>query len=127
MFFIIGSKEERYLPGTDYNKRRKECNDAVKKIQDITKNKKIKSLSDVNIDLLLGLKNKLPIKLFKRAKHIVTENERVLKSKEYLKRGDIKSLGATLFESHQSLKKDYKVSTDKLDFLVATGVKWITI
>lgn len=118
LILIIDSKEERNLANTEYNKRRQECNEAVKLICGIVKNKNINSLSDVNLDMLYKLENKMPEKLLKRAKHVVTENNRVLLLKEYLLKGDIEKLGKVLFESHDSLRYDYEVSTEKLDYLV---------
>ena len=118
LILIINSKEERNLVNTEYNKRRKECNDAVQLIAKIVKNKNIKSLSDIGLDLLNELEDKIPEKLFKRVKHVVTENNRVLLSKEYLFKGDIEKLGKVLFESHNSLRYDYEVSTERLDYLV---------
>jgi len=118
LILIVDSKEERNLANTEYNKRRKECNDAVQLISKTTKDKNIKSLSDVSLGLLYELEDKIPEKLFKRAKHVVTENNRVLLSKEYLLKGDIEKLGQVLFESHNSLRYDYEVSTEKLDYLV---------
>lgn len=115
---IINSKEERNLADTEYNKRRRECNDAVKMISKITKDKNIRSLSDVDLSLMAELENKIPEKLFRRVRHVVTENNRVLLSKEYLLEGSVEKLGKVLFESHNSLKYDYEVSTEKLDYLV---------
>jgi len=118
VILIIDSKEERNLSNTEYNKRRDECREAVEMISSMAKNKKIYSLSDINLDLLYKLKEKLADKLFKRARHVITENNRVLLSKGYLIKGDIEKLGLMLIESHNSLKCDYEVSTKKLDFLV---------
>lgn len=118
LILIVDSKEERNLANTEYNKRRQECNDAVQLISKIVKNKNIKSLSDIGLDSLYELEDKIPEKLFKRVKHVVTENNRVLLSKEYLLKGDIEKLGKVLFESHNSLRYDYEVSTEKLDYLV---------
>jgi galactokinase len=118
LILIVDSKEERNLANTEYNKRRQECNDAVQLISKIVKNKNIKSLSDISLDSLYELEDKIPEKLFKRVKHVVTENNRVLLSKEYLLKGDIEKLGKVLFESHNSLRYDYEVSTEKLDYIV---------
>jgi len=118
LILIIDSKEQRNLANTEYNKRRQECNDAVRLISRIVKNKNIRSLSDISLDLLFELENKIDEKLFKRAKHVVTENNRVLLSKEYLLKGDIEKLGQVLLESHKSLRYDYEVSTEKLNYLV---------
>jgi galactokinase len=118
LVLIIDSKENRNLKDTEYNKRREECNEAIRLVSGIIKGKDIKSLSDINPGMLDKIKNKIPEKLFRRAKHVVTENKRVLLAKEYLLNGDIKKLGRILFESHESPKNDYEVSTDKLDYLV---------
>jgi galactokinase len=118
LILIIDSREERNLANTEYNKRRQECNEAVKLISEILKNININSLSDVNLDMLCELEDKMPEKLLKRVKHVVTENNRVLLSKEYLLKRDIEKLGKVLFESHDSLRYDYEVSTEKLDYLV---------
>jgi galactokinase len=114
LFLIIDSREARNLINTDYNKRRQECNDALRILkEDIN----IISLSDVSLDLLLSLGKKMDKNLFKRVKHIVTENSRVKKAIEYLKNGDNVSLGRLLFESHVSLRDDYEVSTERLDYI----------
>lgn len=118
LILIIDTKEERNLANTGYNKRRQECNEAVQLISRIIKDKNIRSLSDIGLDLLHKLENKIPGRLFRRVKHVVTENNRVLLSKEYLLKGDIEKLGKVLFESHDSLRYDYEVSTEKLDYLV---------
>jgi galactokinase len=118
LILIINSKEERNLAETEYNKRRKECNEAVKLISSIIRREKITSLSDIRLEVLGRLEGSIPEKLFKRARHVVTENNRVLLAKEYLLKGDIEKLGKILFESHNSLKNDYEVSTKRLDYLV---------
>jgi galactokinase len=123
LILIIDSKEERNLVNTEYNNRRKECNDAVQLIQKITKNKNIRSLSDVGLEMIDDLSGKMPGKLFRRAKHVVTENNRVLMSKEYLLKGDIEKLGQVLLESQHSLRYDYEVSTEKLNYLVDEIIK----
>ncbi len=118
LILIINSKEERNLADTEYNKRREECNQAVRLISDIVKEKNIMSLSDIGLDLLDRLENKMPQKLFKRVEHVVTENNRVLLAKQYLLKNNIEKLGQILYESHNSLKYNYEVSTEKLDCLV---------
>lgn len=118
LILIINSKEDRNLKDTEYNKRRKECNEAARLASRIIKGKNIMSLSDISPEMLDELKNKIPEKLFKRVNHVVTENNRVLLAKSYLLKGDIKKLGQILFESHKSLKHNYEVSTERLDYIV---------
>lgn len=118
IILIINSKEERNLADTEYNKRRKECNEAVKIISSMIRGEKITSLSDIKPEMLGRLEGSMPEKLFKRARHVITENSRVLRAKENLLKGEIKELGRILYESHKSLKNDYEVSTRRLDYLV---------
>jgi galactokinase len=118
LILIINSREERNLADTEYNKRREECNDAVRLISGLIKDRDINSLSDISPELLYKIKDRLPEKIFKRARHVISENERVLLAKGCLLKGDIEKLGHILYESHESLKNDYEVSTDKLDYLV---------
>ena len=56
--------------------------------------------------------------LRRRARHVVTENQRVLAATEALKTANWPILGQLLFESHQSLRDDYQVSCEELDLLV---------
>ena len=56
--------------------------------------------------------------LLRRARHVVTENQRVLAAMEALKTANWSTLGQLLFESHQSLRDDYQVSCEELDVLV---------
>ncbi len=56
--------------------------------------------------------------LLRRARHVVTENQRVLAATEALKTANWSTLGALLFESHHSLRDDYQVSCEELDVLV---------
>ena len=56
--------------------------------------------------------------LLRRARHVVTENQRVLAAAEALKTANWSTLGQLLFESHQSLRDDYQVSCEELDVLV---------
>jgi galactokinase len=56
------------------------------------------------------------------ARHIVTENHRVLRTVELLDRGDIASIGPLLTASHDSLRDDYRITIDELDVAVATAL-----
>lgn len=64
------------------------------------------------------LKEPLDEVLLRRARHVVTENQRVLAATEALKTANWSTLGELLFESHHSLRDDYQVSCEELDVLV---------
>ena len=56
--------------------------------------------------------------LRRRARHVVTENERVNKSVAAMKAGNVKKLGELFFESHRSMKEDFLISLPEIDLLV---------
>ncbi|MDD5659590.1 MAG: galactokinase [Actinomycetota bacterium] len=118
LVLIVDSKEKRNLSSTEYNKRREECNEALELFIKLSGNKEIKNLSEIDLGLLHKFKNIISKELYMRTRHVITENIRVLKTKEALSRGNIQEIGNLLNESHKSLRNDYEVSTEKLDYLV---------
>ena len=60
--------------------------------------------------------------ILKRARHVITENARVLKAKQCIINGDIKSFGNLMNESHQSYAKDFEASTEDVDLIVAKSI-----
>lgn len=119
LILIVDSKEERNLSNTEYNRRREECNEVVEVFVKISGNKEIiKNLSEIDLDSLNNIKVKIPGKLYRRARHVITENIRVLETREALVKGNIKKIGNLLNESHKSLRDDYEVSTERLNYLV---------
>jgi galactokinase len=97
------------------NQRKKECAEAIKILTD--KGIEIQSLRDLSTEKFEHIQNILPSKIAKRVKHIVYENDRVLKAKYALKDGNLKLVGDYMKESHLSLRNDYEVSCKELDFI----------
>jgi galactokinase len=60
----------------------------------------------------------LPARVYRRCRHIVTENQRVLEAAKALRGGDTRQFGDLMYESHASLRDDYEVSCKELDLLV---------
>ena len=114
---ICNSKVERGLVDSEYNNRRAECNQAVdffaKKMD-----KNITALRDLDLDILQEYKEKLAKTVYKRAHHVISENQRVLAAKKALETNDMNKFGKLLYESHKSLSDDYEVSCQELDLLV---------
>ena len=105
------------MASTEYNKRVSECKQSLKIINKVC-NSIYSNLSQVKeIDLSLS-KNKLGQTLYKRASYILNENQRVMKSANFLENNKLKEFGQLMFESHLGLKNDYQVSCKELDFLV---------
>jgi galactokinase len=121
-FVIADSKIKRELSSSEYNLRRKQCEMVVGILQKY--NPEIKALRDVTIELLDEFKEEINKNdpfcnntLYKRAKFVIEENERVLKTCEYLTKGDIESIGKLMYDSHIGLRDLYEVSCQELDLL----------
>jgi len=108
---------KRALATTGYNDRRKQCQDAVECLSKIL-DREITSLRDLTVDELRNVDGEMDRILYKRAFHVVTENDRVVKSGAALINGDKKFVGDLMFESHQSLCNNFEVSGPELNAFV---------
>jgi galactokinase len=117
-WLIIDSKKKRGLVDSEYNKRRQECEEGLKSAQTAFPGRKIGGLRDISTEDLETLKNSCEPIVFNRVKHIVTENDRVLKTVKALEAGDSLKVGECLYGSHASLRDDFQVSCSELDTLV---------
>jgi galactokinase len=115
---VVNSGMSRDLSDTAYARRRKECEAAVGALKVITYNLELQSLRDVPIDMLHRHGSKLYPTLYKRARHVVTENDRVLQAVSALAVDDFDTVGKLMNESHQSLSYDFEVSNPFMDRLV---------
>lgn len=119
---IANTNKKRGLADSKYNERRSECEAAF----DILKNalSGAECLGDISVDDFE--KNAHLIKnetVRKRAKHVIYEDDRVLKSVEALKSGDLITFGALMTQSHESLRDLYEVTGTELDTLVDEALK----
>ena len=99
----------------DYRIRRREC-------EEVTRALGVPSLRALTVDDLPRVEG-LPPPLDRRARHVVSENARVLDAVEALRSGALERLGALLAASHRSLRDDYHVSVPDLDRLVALAAE----
>ncbi len=114
---IVNSNVSRELGSeTFYNERREQCREGVRILKKILPD--ISALRDVTEDEFIGYENELPVVIRKRCRHVITENERVKKSIEWLGMGKIEEFGKLMIKSHESLRDDYEVSIKELDKLV---------
>ena len=113
---LINSMVSHNLAESEYNVRRSECEHALKTIGH--KFPEVKTLRDVDKELLESCKKDLSEKEYIRVLYILQENERVLKAAEAMKTGDLEKLGELIYQSHYGLKDLYEVSCKELDFLV---------
>ena len=107
---VINSGISHSNVGGGYNQRRSECEQACEALG-------ISSLREVGMDDLARI-DSLPEPLRRRARHVVTENDRVLRAVTAIRSGDCQELGRLFRESHLSMKNDYEVSVPDIDTLV---------
>ena len=108
----------RALSDSAYNQRRQECSRAVQVLANVIVARPVGALRDITSKDLSAQQGSLPDPLAQRARHVVGENERVLETVEALRRGDLTTIGRLLYASHQSLRRDYEVSSPELDLMV---------
>jgi len=121
VFVVADSKQGRELAGSAYNERRAQCEAAVAELQKPLPH--VRALRDVTIGDLQRFGNALDPIVYRRARHVVSENDRVLHAVDALKGGDLGRFGRLMNESHDSLRDDYEVSSAALDSLVNASRK----
>jgi len=118
---ITNTNKRRGLTDSKYNERRAQCDTVVELI---SPHHPIKNLSGLAISDLCLLDEYIPDEVLRRrARHVITENNRTLEAISALEKNDIISLGRLMNESHDSLCKDYEVTGAELDTLVYEGRK----
>jgi galactokinase len=118
---VCNSGVKRALAQSEYEVRLKQCRQAVAQIA--SAGLAVKSLRDVASADLEAARSVLSGILFRRARHIVTENHRVLEAVKALECGDLERFGQLMNASHESLRDDYEVSSKELDVLVELAWK----
>jgi galactokinase len=114
---VYDTRVKRKLATSEYNRRRQEASGAL----EILKTGGIASYKDATLVLLEEKKSVMPDVLYRRARHVISENARVKLAVKALQVDDFFSLGQLLFQSHESLRDDYEVSCPELDLLYETG------
>ena len=110
VFCLVDSAVQRNLRDSAYNERYNQ----LKKAEEYLGTEYLGSIKPRQFD-----QNKINDELIlKRARHVITENARVLEAKENLLNKDIKSFGKLMNESHQSYAKDFEASTEDVDLIV---------
>ncbi|MEW6272063.1 MAG: galactokinase [Thermodesulfobacteriota bacterium] len=104
-----------------YNRRREECEEGVRILA--TRLPGIRALRDVAEDDLERRRSDLPPEVYRRCRHVVAENRRVLEAAAALERGDLERAGALMYASHESLRDLYDVSCAELDTLVEAAAR----
>ncbi len=110
---ILDTSTRRGLVDSAYNERRRQCEEAahwfgVKALRDVSVNQFERKTKEEKLDEVV----------LKRARHIVTENARVLEAVQVMKAGNVKRLGELFNASHNSLRDDFEVTNDALNTMV---------
>ena len=113
---ITDSKAEHALVDGEYKERRESAEAAAKQLG-------VSFLRDATPDQVESAKGDLGDQLYRRAKHITTENQRCLDFAEALKNGDYAKAGELMYASHASMKDDFEITTPTLDGLVEAARK----
>ncbi|MEQ1905182.1 MAG: galactokinase [Pirellulaceae bacterium] len=108
---LVNSGVQHELARGEYARRREECRLAAEALG-------VASLRELDGETLQTRQHKLPEVLFRRARHVVSENLRVLMTAKAIELQDWSTVGCHMFASHASLRDDYEVSCPKLDLLV---------
>lgn len=108
---VVNSNVRHELSGSEYADRRRQCEEASRRLG-------AAALRDVDLSQLEAAREGLDELLYRRARHVVGENERTVRAAQALRSGDWATVGALMYASHASLRDDYEVSCPELDVLV---------
>jgi len=108
---ILDTGTRRGLVDSAYNERREQCEAAARHFG-------LPALRDIDSATFAERAHELDGLSRKRARHVVTENERTLRARDAMNAGDALALGALMIESHVSLRDDFEVSSPALDAIV---------
>jgi galactokinase len=112
---LVDSATPRELTSSAYNERRTSCEQAAAALG-------VPALRDADMAMLEAARDRLDPVAFRRARHVIGENQRVHDAVAALREGRTEALAALFAASHRSLAGDYEVSTPALDLLVELAV-----
>ena len=108
---IINSNKKRGLVDSEYNTRREQCEEAARIFG-------VKALRDVSIEEFNAKAHELDEMVAKRARHVITENDRTEEAAKVLASGDMKRMAVLMAESHASMRDDFEITVKEVDALV---------
>ena len=80
-------------------------------------------LRDATLEDLEACRDLMSAASFKRCRHIITENARVMEARKALLAGDMERFGALMVEAHVSVRDDFAASCEEVDVLVAIAMQ----
>jgi galactokinase len=119
---VVCNTMTKHTLATDgYNQRRADCEAGVRALA--VRLPRIRALRDVTFADLQANRDVLDERIYRRCRHVVTENARTLSAAEALRDGDLARFGVLMGASHASLRDDYEVSTPELDAMVDAAME----
>jgi galactokinase len=120
---ICNTMIQRELGSNDsqYNARRAECEEGVRRLAEVLPH--VRALRDVTLDELEKYRERLTSVVYKRCRHVVSENERVGQMASVLESNNMDLVGKLMAASHRSLRDDYEVSCPELDLMVRLATR----
>jgi len=113
---ICNTMVRHSLAAGEYNQRREECEAAARYFTE--RLPMVRALRDVTMENFVELGGQLPEQIQKRARHVISEDARVLEAAEALTSKDLALFGKLMTDSHASLRDDFQVSCEELDLMV---------
>ena len=114
---ICNSMVKHEHAGGQYNRRREEVEEGTRILH--RRWPSIEALRDATEAQLMDCRPEMPDNIFRRCRHIITENKRVELAASALERGDLTGFGGLMAQAHRSIRDDFEVSCSELDTLVA--------
>ncbi|WP_318478183.1 galactokinase [Photobacterium leiognathi] len=108
---IINSNKKRGLVDSEYNTRRQQCEEAASIFG-------VKALRDVTIEQFNAKAHELDELVAKRARHVITENDRTVEAATALRNHDMKRMAELMAQSHASMRDDFEITVFEVDTLV---------
>jgi len=119
---IVCNTMTKHALATDgYNERRADCEAGVRALA--IRLPRIRALRDVTLDDLEANRDALDGRVFRRCRHVVTENARVQSAAAVLRAGDVDALGDLMRASHLSMRDDFEISTPEVDVMVESAMR----
>lgn len=118
---VCNTMVKHELASGEYNVRREQCEQAVKILAKHFP--QVSSLRDVTAEQVEQFKSELGDVVYRRCRHVTTENDRVRAAAEALRNRDLKQFGKLMHQSHESLRDDYEVSCRELDLMVELATR----
>jgi len=112
---LLNSNVKHELASSAYNDRRKSCETVVAAIAKT--HPEVTLLRDATFAMLEEVKDQVSEEDYKCATYVIGETDRVLAVCDALQKGDYETVGQKMYETHEGLSKNYKVSCDELDYL----------